>query len=179
MSDVVRHLVDRGGEPFPDQGPFPAADRLDQERSSEETFCPLDADSTQLAAVFAAQDNKTFVLEGPPGTGKSQTITNLISHCPAMGKTVLFVSEKRAALEVVHRRLEAVGLGEFSLELHSNKARNKEVLERLGRSWDAAQAAAPRSWGQNARDLEQLRHLLNGYVESVHRRGAHRLQSSR
>jgi len=166
-SDVIQHLVGGAMNPFPDQGAFPRPDCLDEERSPSETFCPLDADSTQLAAVFSAEDGKTFILEGPPGTGKSQTITNLISQCLAKGKTVLFVSEKMAALEVVHRRLVAVGLGEFCLELHSNKARKRVVLERLGRSWDALGAESPADHG-DAGDLEKLRQRLNSYVEALH-----------
>jgi primosomal protein N' len=92
----------------------------------------LDADSTQLAAMASALDGKSFVLQGPPGTGKSQTITNLVAASLARGKTVLFVSEKMAALEVVHRRLRDVGLADFCLELHSHKA-NKGPL---GGRWD-------------------------------------------
>src|SRR5690606_10348036 len=95
---VVDHLVNRPGQPFDDMSTFPSADRLDEERPLSGTFCPLPADSSQLAAVFAAADGKSFVLEGPPGTGKSQTITSLIAHCLAEGKSVLFVSEKMAAL---------------------------------------------------------------------------------
>src|SRR3546814_5746598 len=71
-----------------------------------------------------------FVLEGPPGTGKSQTIANIIAHNLGLGRRVLFVSEKMAALEVVYRRLVEKGLGRFCLELHSSKANKKDVLDR-------------------------------------------------
>jgi len=81
------------------------------------------------------------VLIGPPGTGKSQTITNIIADQPDRGRTVPFVAEKSAALDVVHRRLERHGLGHAVLELHSNKADRKTVLARLGRSWDRATSA--------------------------------------
>ncbi len=168
-SPVVQHLSGAGGEPFAGSDSFPRPERLDRDQHPKETFCPLDADSTQLSAVFAAEARRTFVLEGPPGTGKSQTIANLISQCLATGQTVLFVSEKMAALEVVHRRLEKVGLGEFCLELHSNKARKREVLERLGQSWDALAALAPADWDARAGKLEHVRRQLNTYVESMHR----------
>ncbi|MFH4385343.1 AAA domain-containing protein, partial [Acinetobacter baumannii] len=79
-----------------------------------------------------------LVLEGPPGTGKSQTITNLIAQALADGKSVLFVAEKRAALEVVHRRLVNVGLDEFCLELHSTKANKRAVMQEIGRALDAS-----------------------------------------
>src|SRR5262249_29895195 len=96
QNEVVKHLVDRSREAFDPCGRFPDRDRLDEERSPGSTFCPLVADSSQLAGVFAAADGRSFVLEGPPGTGKSQTITNIIAQCLASGKTVLFVSEKMA-----------------------------------------------------------------------------------
>jgi len=113
---VVRNLVEAGQNAFP-EARFPTPETLDTTVSPADTFCPLDADSSQLAAVFAAQDDASFVLQGPPGTGKSQTITNMIAQALAHGRTVLFVSEKRAALEVVHHRLAGVGLDPFCLEL--------------------------------------------------------------
>ena len=167
-SPVVKHLACDTERTYPDQGPFPEPDELDKKRHTRNTLCPLDADSSQLAAVFAAEDGLSFILEGPPGTGKSQTITNLISQSLAAGKTVLFVSEKMAALDVVHRRLESVGLGEFCLELHSNKARKKEVLARLGRSWEAMSTQVPGDWEIRTAELDSLRRQLNSYVEALH-----------
>ena len=81
----------------------------------------MSADSSQLRAVLYSELGKSFVLHGPPGTGKSQTITNIIADNLAKGKRVLFVSEKKAALDVVYKRLSSVGLAPFCLELHSNK----------------------------------------------------------
>ena len=82
-----------------------------------------DADSSQHSAIIDVLAGKNLVINGPPGTGKSQTITNIVAAALSSGKKVLFVSEKTAALEVVHRRLEEIGLGRFCLPLHSNKAR--------------------------------------------------------
>lgn len=90
-----------------------------------------DADSSQHSALVDAIDGKHLVIEGPPGTGKSQTITNLIAAAMAGGKKVLFVAEKMAALEVVKRRLDAAGLGDFCLELHSHKSQKRKVLEEI------------------------------------------------
>ncbi len=115
---VVRHLIDTPRESYPSGIAFPNPKRLDSEFTPEQTFCPMAADSSQLSAVMAAARGKDFVLVGPPGTGKSQTISNLIAQCLAEHKRVLFVSEKIAALDVVYRRLREVGLGVFCLELH-------------------------------------------------------------
>ncbi|WP_241987547.1 DUF3320 domain-containing protein [Cryobacterium sp. MDB2-33-2] len=92
---------------------------------------PVPADSSQLEAVAEATAGRTFVLEGPPGTGKSQTITNLLARALADGKRVLFVAEKRAALDVVKKRLESVGLGDFSLDLHDKGARPAAVRAQI------------------------------------------------
>ena len=85
--------------------------------------CPVPADASQVAAVGEATAGRTFVLEGPPGTGKSQTITNLLARAIADGRRVLFVAEKRAALDVVTRRLDAIGLGPFCLDLHDKSSK--------------------------------------------------------
>lgn len=165
---VVDHLVNRPNEPFDAGGEFPRAECLDDERDPSGTFCPLPADSSQLAAVFAAAEGRSFVLEGPPGTGKSQTITNLIAHCLTKGKTVLFVSEKMAALNVVHRRLVSVGIGRFCLELHSNKAHKREIVEQLGEALQRLGSPGEEGWEREARRLTGLRNELNAYVRALH-----------
>ena len=96
-----------------------------------DVFQVVDADSSQQDAVLCASRGVSFVLQGPPGTGKSQTITNIIASKLAEGKKVLFVSEKKAALDVVYKRLKDVGLSDFCLALHSNKANKKELLNQL------------------------------------------------
>lgn len=165
---VVRHLIDTPREPYPSTVAFPQPRKLDREYRPEQTFCPLAADSSQLSAVMAAARGKDFVLIGPPGTGKSQTIANLIAQCLAEGKRVLFVSEKIAALDVVYRRLREVNLGEFCLELHSNKARKLDVLAQLQKSWDAQGNIDPLLWQTEATRLQRLRDDLNAYVERLH-----------
>jgi len=91
------------------------------------------ADSSQHRAIVCASKGRNLVIEGPPGTGKSQTITNIIGVCLSQGKSVLFVSEKLAALEVVKSRLESAGLGDFCLELHSHKTQKRKFLEDLSK----------------------------------------------
>lgn len=172
QNPVVRHLIDTPRDPFPSSSAFPSPRMLDKDYRPEETFCPLPSDSSQLSAVMAAARGKDFVLIGPPGTGKSQTISNLIAQCLAEGKRVLFVSEKIAALDVVYRRLREVGLGEFCLELHSSKARKADVLAQLKSSWDARGEVDAEVWQQEADRLKRIRDELNVYVERLHHRHA-------
>ena len=86
---------------------------------------------SQHSAIIDVKNGKSLVINGPPGTGKSQTITNIVASAIAVGKKVLFVSEKAAALEVVKQRLESAGLGDFCLELHSHKTQKKHLLENI------------------------------------------------
>ncbi|MGX9856405.1 DUF3320 domain-containing protein [Limimaricola variabilis] len=172
-SALVKHLVDNPTEPFLAEGAaaLPSAADVDRRVAPRDLFTPLPADSSQLSAVLAAQDGHDFVLIGPPGTGKSQTIANIISQCLAVGKTVLFVAEKSAALDVVHRRLAAHGLGDAVLELHSNKADRKSVLDQLGRSWSRQGEAFEAEWIRVTDDLSITRSQLNEYVVALHRKG--------
>lgn len=169
---VVRHLIDTPRDTFPSSVAFPNPRNLDREFHPERAFCPLQADSSQLSAVLAASRGKDFVLIGPPGTGKSQTIANVIAQCLAEGKRVLFVSEKIAALDVVHRRLREVGLGEFCLEIHSNKARKHDILQKLQSSWEARGTNDESTWKAEAERLRVMRDQLNAYVERMHLRHA-------
>ena len=95
-----------------------------------------------------------WLVTGPPGTGKSQTITNIIAHCLALGKRVLFVAEKRAALDVVHRRLKEEGLEPFCLELHSNKSGKGEVLRQFEQSLKFIAETNDSAWERKAAELE-------------------------
>ncbi|MCX6023442.1 MAG: DUF3320 domain-containing protein, partial [Chloroflexi bacterium] len=167
---VVRHLIDTPRDAYPNNVGFIDPHTLDAAQRPEDTFCLLPADSSQLAAVLAAAKGQDFVLVGPPGTGKSQTIANLIAQCVAERKTVLFVSEKMAALDVVYRRLRDVGLGEFCLELHSNKARKLDVLAQLGRAWKAQGSLDTAEWSAEAQRLRDLRERLNVFVQRLHYR---------
>jgi very-short-patch-repair endonuclease len=174
-SPVVAHLIDTPREPYKTTVVFPDKHRLDREFSPQQVFSPLPADSSQLSAVMAAARGKDFVLIGPPGTGKSQTIANLIAQCLAEGKRVLFVAEKVAALDVVYRRLREVGLGEFCLELHSNKTRKLDVLAQLQQSWQSKGEVDTQTWNAQASHLEALRTQLSTYVERLHSRYANGL----
>lgn len=167
---LVSQMLERPHTLMPSQGEFPNPRDLDATASPSEVFTPLVADSSQLTAIQAAAEGKSFVLEGPPGTGKSQTITNLIAHCMAHGKTVLFISEKKAALEVVRKRLVDVSLGAYCLEVHSDKARKTEIIEQL----KAPLAPQPRrqltKWQETTQALSKARQKLNEYVQALHHR---------
>ena len=102
-------------------------------QSEGRLILPLDTDSSQESVISAAVNGESFVIHGAPGTGKSQTITNIIANMLYHGKRVLFVSEKQAALDVVLKRLEAIGISEFCLPLHSNKTSKSSVLQHFKR----------------------------------------------
>ncbi|MGK9119067.1 DUF3320 domain-containing protein [Olivibacter jilunii] len=106
---------------------------LDEDTEADKLFQVVDADSSQVLAMLAVHDGRNMVIQGPPGTGKSQTISNIIANSIGNGKKVLFVAEKMAALEVVKRRLDNIGLGEACLELHSHKANKRTILDELKR----------------------------------------------
>lgn len=166
---VVDHLMNGAGTTFIDELDDLEPKDLDDALSFDQIFCPMSSDSSQLAATLAASKGKNFVMNGPPGTGKSQTITNIISHCLAEGKRVLFVAEKRAALEVVHHRLSQIGLGPFCLELHSNKSGKAEVLRQFGEAINYVEQHPGDEWQTLAERLNKLRAELNGYVRELHK----------
>jgi very-short-patch-repair endonuclease len=127
----------------------------------------LDADSTQRAAIVAAREGRSFVLDGPPGTGKSQTIANIIAELMAMGKSVLFVSEKAAALEVVQTRLEASGLGSFLLPLHSQKVSRKDFAGFLGKGLGERAKAGKRLPTAQINRLKESQKQLSAYANAL------------
>jgi hypothetical protein len=166
-SPVVRRIAARELVAL-DQEPLVRPEEVDA-RHPADLPTVLDADSTQLAAIASSLEGQSFVLQGPPGTGKSQTIANLIAANVARGRTVLFVSEKMAALEVVHRRLCDVGLADFCLELHSHKANKKDVVESLRAALVHARAAPADGWREHGDRLLEARRHADRYVEALHR----------
>ncbi len=141
---------------------------LDEELDPETTIVPTSADASQLAAICAAGKGESFVLHGPPGTGKSQTITNMIANALFQGKRVLFVAEKMAALSVVEKRLDKLGIGEFCLELHSNKAQKRAVLAQLNDALEVGKLGSPAEFKAEAEHLLEMRRQLNGLVKTLH-----------
>jgi DNA polymerase III delta prime subunit len=140
---------------------------LDQIAPPEASNLILDSDSSQLAAIEIVQKGHHLILDGPPGTGKSQTISNIIAKCLAERRTVLFVSAKAEALGVVKRRLDKARLGDFCLECHSHKANKKEVVDELGRCLNRENESYP-SQDHKIAELRRTRQKLNEYVRALH-----------
>ncbi|NQX12374.1 DUF4011 domain-containing protein [Microbacteriaceae bacterium VKM Ac-2855] len=163
---LVRHLIESPADAFTD----PAAARADPAPDLDQllTELPVPADSSQLGAVAAASAGRTFVLEGPPGTGKSQTITNLLAKAIGDGKRVLFVAEKRAALDVVQRRLASVGLEPFALDLHDKGSKPAVVRQKLKASL-AQRSSVDVEGMQAASDtIDASRRALARYTNRLH-----------
>lgn len=143
---------------------------IPEEVETDIPYLPVQVDESQLRAINMAANDVSFVLHGPPGTGKSQTITALIANALTKGKTVLFVAEKMAALEVVHKRLKALGIEDFCLELHSNKAVKRNILNQLNKSLNK------RGWGLKTEYKEKLeenlrmREELDDYAKALNRK---------
>lgn len=167
--DITSHpilaglLVDGFGAEADD---FPETDRLDSLFSPAELIQVVDADASQTLVIETVRKGRNLVVQGPPGTGKSQTITNIIASAAHDGKSVLFVAEKMAALDVVHDRLKNNGLRDICLELHSRSANKRLVAEELGRTLNTGAASVLQG---DAEELTRLRDQLNGIAEVMHR----------
>ncbi|TFV62164.1 UNVERIFIED_ORG: DUF4011 domain-containing protein, partial [Bacillus sp. AZ43] len=162
---LVHHLVHQPTEAFEDPardtGPYVDLDELAAE-------LPAPADASQLRAIAEAGAGRTFVLEGPPGTGKSQTITNLLVRAVAEGKRVLFVAEKRAALDVVARRLDAVGMGMFALDLHDKGSRASMVRAQIRLALEHAVSVDEQGLAADGESLRSARRTLARYTDRLH-----------
>lgn len=136
---------------------------------TDEAYLPVTVDSSQLRAINMAAADVSFVLHGPPGTGKSQTITAMVANALTKGKTVLFVAEKMAALEVVQKRLAILGIQDFCLELHSNKATKKAVLDQLKRGLEIGIQGIKTDYDKKIQDIRKMRSELDAYAKALHR----------
>ena len=134
--------------------------------NSSENYNVLDADSSQLAVLEEVKKGKNLVVEGPPGTGKSQTIVNLIAELMALNKKILFVSEKKAALDVVKSRLDDIGLGDGCLELHAKNSNKKEVLKELENTLNLPHIELKDE--NDFQELDEIKDELNEYVNTLH-----------
>lgn len=144
-------------------------DPRDMDRAAPASeFLVLDADSSQRVTVAAALKGQTGIVHGPPGTGKSQTIVNLIASFAAEGRRVLFVAEKRAALDVVLRRLKDVGLAHLALDLHGAEVSRRQVMKRVAEILDFIRQAPPVSPHGVHDGLTDRRTRLNDHATRLH-----------
>ena len=162
---LVRQLFGRDGFTY-EPSEVGEDGHLDRDLGDAGLHPVVDADSSQTLAVLDAVGGNNLVIQGPPGTGKSQTITNLIGEAIARNKTVLFVAEKMAALEVVKRRLDTVNLGDACLELHSHKTNKRAVLDELRRTLSLGRPETDGDAGNRVL-LEDSRARLNEYARAV------------
>ena len=139
---------------------------------------PVDVDSSQLEAVIESGEGKSFILHGPPGTGKSQTITNMIANALYKGKRVLFVAEKMAALSVVQNRLTKIGLDPFCLELHSNKVTKSHFSSSASESYRSHSHSVSSEFESTSKQLFERRKKLIDYMEALHHPPCFRLSLS-
>lgn len=145
------------------------ARQLEHSARPSDYAIPVDVDSSQLEAVVKSGESNSFILYGPPGTGKSQTITNMIANALYSNKRVLFVAEKKAALDVVQERLKRIGLDPFCLELHSNKVDKKSFLAQMETALDVPLQASKSTFMQKSEELYKRRLELNSYIEALHK----------
>ena len=167
---TIKGLLRDGFEP--ESTPFPDGKRLDNLLPPQEIVQVIGADAPQTKVIEEVRRGRNLVVQGPPGTGKSQTITNVIAAAAHDRKTVLFMAEKMAALDVVHGRLQKCGLGDLCLELHSRHANKREVLKEIGRTLQSRQEEMPPDI--DATELRIKRDELNGIADLLHTAIEHR-----
>jgi very-short-patch-repair endonuclease len=163
-SEIVESLL-AGSEAA---GASPFADEYEVDEPEIEAKVPclvMDADSSQFSALVDIGEGKNLAIEGPPGTGKSQTIVNAIAAALSEGKKVLFVAEKLAALNVVKARLEAVGLGEFLLPLQAEKSTREQVMESIRTRLDMRDSRAVRDYDEKLKEYRRIRKQLADYID--------------
>jgi very-short-patch-repair endonuclease len=169
-SDLVAAIA---GDPQAQQLVAAEPDHAPLAETPEHDYTILDADSSQRSAIDAVLSGRSLVIHGPPGTGKSQTIANLIATLVARGRRVLFVAEKRAAIDAVLSRLVSVGLGDMVLDIHEGTRDRQRIARDLGDTLDLAdsvsnhEATAPDT-GRQLRRLVDRQDRLNRHVDALH-----------
>ena len=143
---------------------------FDEDNIPSDIAIPLGADSSQIEAILDCDRGESFVLDGPPGTGKSQTIVNMIVNSMYHNKKILFVAEKKAALSVVKERLDKINLGNFCLELHSNNSNKKDFLDQIDKALQYSHIKSPNELTNNSNELLKQRYTLNLLIEKIHKK---------
>ena len=145
---------------------LPEIEELSDNLDPTTSYSILDCDSSQMEAVIYAKSGSSLVIQGPPGTGKSQCISNIIAECLAVGKKVLFVAQKRAALDVVKKRLDTCGIGPFCLQVHSQNANKIAILKQIEQSMNLDTEGIKIKKGK-FQELGILKERLNDYITST------------
>ncbi len=168
-SPIVDSLVN-GRLTFTPASNAMTAEQMDRQYTPSDMLLPVSCDSSQLEAVEEAVSGGSFIMFGPPGTGKSQTITNIIANALYRGKRVLFVAQKAAALEVVRTRLDKLGLSPFCLDVFSNKANKTQVLAQLSNCTQVTRYKSPADFEIDTKRLMELRREFNGVMDATHQK---------
>ncbi len=162
---IVRAIAEEKG--FAEQKEnLPEIEELSDSLDPTTSYSILDCDSSQMEAVIYAKSGSSLVIQGPPGTGKSQCISNIIAECLAVGKKVLFVAQKRAALDVVKKRLDNCGIGPFCLQVHSQNANKIAILKQIETSMNLDTEGIKIKKGK-FQELGILKERLNEYITST------------
>ncbi len=143
-------------------------DNVDELDTMKDFAAPLPYDSTQLRAIRECAKGNSFILDGPPGTGKSQTIVNMIVNSFYNGKTILFVAEKQAALEVVRQRLAALGLDQFVLQLYSSKTNKQAFFSQLSKAMDYGKRSSDEDFLTICDSIEKEKKIINDELRRLH-----------
>lgn len=154
-------------------GDLSANHEIDDDAPSSSLAIPLPADSSQIEAIRGSANGVSFILDGPPGTGKSQTIANMITNALYHGKSVLFVAEKGVALEVVKKRLDALGIGKFCLTIPSINTAKGDVLASLGEMLELGQVESPQDFSLQSSLVDEKRNKLNEDLYAIHKKGSY------
>jgi very-short-patch-repair endonuclease len=160
-NSVVRHLVETPYESYVDP-------KVDAIVADDGLLLPIEADESQREAIRWAVAGRSFVIEGPPGTGKSQTITNLLAAAIAANKKVLFVAEKQAALSVVKKRLERIGLEPFCIDLHDKGSKPDHIRQQLRQALDFTGEDRETEWTELAARHHADAEVLDSYRSALH-----------
>lgn len=143
-------------------------ENVDELDTMKDFAAPLPYDSTQLRAIRECAKGNSFILDGPPGTGKSQTIVNMIVNSFYHGKTILFVAEKQAALEVVKQRLAALGLDQFVLQLYSSKTNKQTFFNQLSKAMDYGKRSSDEDFISVCENIEKEKAIINDELRRLH-----------
>ncbi len=164
-NDIIKCLVE--GKPYRNSEEDTDLKDIDKNIQIDDVAIPLGADSSQVKAILDCGKGESFVLDGPPGTGKSQTIVNMIVNALYNKKSVLFVAEKMVALEVVKKRIDEIHLGNFCLELHSSKSNKRDFLNQIEQSMELERIVSPKEFDDHLNDLEEKKKYLNQLINKT------------